>query len=71
MVVVFKVNGKLRICLDFKDFNRVIFREYYFFFIIEDIVICFYGVKVFIKLDVRSGFWYIVLDEKLFYFIIF
>lgn len=38
---------------------------------IEDVVICLYGVKVFMKFDVRNGFWYIKLDDSLLYLIIF
>lgn len=71
MLVVSKKNGKIRICFDLKDFNKVIFRENYFMFIIEDIVIRFYGVKVFFVFDVKNGFWYVKLDEELSYLIIF
>lgn len=64
MVVVPKANGKLRICLDPKDLNRAILREHYPLPTIEDIATRLHGAKVFTKLDVRSGFWHIVLDEK-------
>ena len=64
MVVVPKKNGKLRICLDPKDLNRAIKREHYPLPTIEDIATRLHGAKVFTKLDVRSGFWHINLDEK-------
>ena len=64
MVVVPKANGKLRICLDPKDLNRAILREHYPLPTVEDVATRLYGAKVFTKLDVRSGFWHIVLDEK-------
>lgn len=37
-MVIVKLNGKLCICIDFKDFNKVICREYYLFKIIEDVI---------------------------------
>lgn len=64
MVVVPKANGKLRICLDPKDLNRAILREHYPLPTIEDVATRLHGAKVFTKLDVRSGFWHVVLDEK-------
>ena len=64
MVVVPKANGKLRICLDPKDLNRAILREHYPLPTIEDVATRLHGAKVFTKLDVRSGFWHVMLDEK-------
>ena len=64
MVVVPKANGKLRICLDPTDLNRAILREDYPLPTIEDIATHLHGANVFTKLDVRSGFWHIVLDKK-------
>lgn len=56
MVIEIKFN-KFRICIDFKDLNRVIKWFYYIFFIVEEVVISFSKVKVFFVLDVKSGFW--------------
>ena len=64
MVTVPKKNGKIRICLDPKDLNKAIQRENYLLPTIEDIATRLHGAKVFTKLDVRSGFWHIALDEK-------
>ena len=64
MVVVPKKNGKLRIWLDAKDLNRAIKREHYPLPTIEDVTTRLHGAKVFTKLDVRSGFWHVNLDEK-------
>lgn len=71
MLVVFKKNGKIRLCFDLKDLNKVVFYENYFMFIIEDIVIRLYGVKVFLVFDIKNGFWYVKLDAESLYFIIF
>lgn len=70
-VIVIKFNGLVRFCFDFRDFNKVIRRFYYFMFIIEEIVICMLNVKYFFKLDVIFGFWQIQLDEDSFKFCIF
>ena len=59
-----KKNGKIRICLDPKDLNKAIQRKNYLLPTIEDIATRLHGAKVFTKLDVRSGFWHIALDEK-------
>ena len=63
MVVVPKKNGTLRICLDPKELNAAILREHYPLPTIEDVATRLHGAKVFIVLDVRSGFWHITLDE--------
>ena len=63
MVVVPKKNGTLRICLDPKDLNKAIQREHYPLPTIEDIATRLHGAKVFTILDVRNGFWHVVLDE--------
>ena len=64
MVIVPKANSKLRICLDPRDLNRAILREHYPLPTIEGVATRLHGAKVFTKLDVRSGFWHVVLDEK-------
>ena len=63
MVVVRKKNGALRICLDPKELNKAIQRENYPLPTIEDVATRLYGAKVFTVLDVRSGFWHVVLDK--------
>ena len=64
VVVVPKKNGALRICLDPKDdLNKAIQREHYPLPTIEDIATRLHGAKLFTILDVRSGFWHVVLDE--------
>ena len=64
MVTIPKKNGKLRICLDPRDLNRVVQREHYPMPTIEDIATRLHGAKVFTKLDVRNGFWHVALDES-------
>ena len=64
MVVLPKKDGKLRICLDPIDLNRALRRENYPLPTIEDVATRLRGAKVFSILDVRNGFWHVVLDEE-------
>ena len=64
MVVVPKRNGSLRICLDPKDLNRAIQCHHYPLPTIEDIATRLHGTKMFTVVDVKNGFWHVVLDEQ-------
>ena len=63
LVVVAKKNGRLRLCLDPKDLNKAIQREHYPLPTIEDVATRLHGANVFTKLDVKSGFWHVKLEE--------
>lgn len=52
-----KSNGKLRICLDPRDLNKAIKREYYQLPTIEEITTRLAGATIFSKLDANSGYW--------------
>ena len=64
MVVVPKKKCDLRICLDPRDLNKAIQHEHYPLPTIEDVATRLYGAKLFTILDVRNGFWHVVLDES-------
>ena len=64
MAVVVKPNGKLRICIDPRDLNQAIRREYYPMTTIEEIVAHTPNAKIFSVLDASSGFWKIHLDNE-------
>lgn len=55
MVVVRKLN-KFRLCFDFFYLIKGIIRNYYFIFIVKDIVFEFIKVKVFFVVDVKELF---------------
>lgn len=59
-----KDNGKLWVCLDPKDLNKVMKRTYHKIPTLEEITHNFSGAKVFSKLDARHGYWSIALDEE-------
>ena len=64
MVLVPKRNGSLHICLDPKDLNRAIQRHHYPLPTNEDIATRLYSAKLFTVVDVKNGFWHVVLDEQ-------
>ncbi|GFS16676.1 polyprotein [Elysia marginata] len=59
-----KANGKLRICLDPKDLNKVIKRTHHKIPTLEEISHKFSGARYFSKLDAQHGYWAIHLDES-------
>ena len=63
LVVAFKKNGKLRVCLDHKDLNEVLCREHYPLTVFEDFTHDLHGARVFSKLDSEAAFWQIPVDE--------
>ena len=64
MVIVTKPNGKLRICIDPRDLNKAIKREYYPMKTIEEVSTRMQNAKVFSVLDASSGFWQVRLDKS-------
>ena len=58
MATVVKPNGKLRICIDPRDINKAIKREYYPIRTVEEIVT---RAKVLSVLDASYGFWQVKL----------
>ncbi|KAK2705597.1 hypothetical protein QYM36_015850 [Artemia franciscana] len=64
MVAVEKKDGSLRICIDPVDLNKSIRRPFYPIPSLEDVSSKLYGVKYLSKLDARSGYWSLVLDDE-------
>ena len=64
VVIATKSNGDLRICLDPRSLNKAIKREYHYTPTLEDILPKLANAHVFTKLDARSGYWTIRLDEE-------
>ncbi len=64
MVTVVKPNGKLPICIDQKNLNKAIKREYYPMKNIEEIAARMPNATTFSVLDARSGFWQLKLDDQ-------
>ena len=64
LVIVEKKNGSLRLCLDPKDLNKAIKREHYRIPTIQEITSEFVGKSVFSTLDLKDGYWQVILDES-------
>ena len=64
MVTIIKPTGKLQICIDPRDLNRAIKREFYPTRTIEEVVTRMPNAKVFSVLDASSDFWQIELDPE-------
>lgn len=63
-MVVSMRNDKIRICLDPSDLNKVVKRAHHPMKTVEDIVSNIPNACVFSKLDAKSGFLQIKLNEK-------
>ena len=63
IVPVLKPNGKVRITTDFKRLNKAVKRERYMLPCVEEVLHRLHKSKVFSKLDARSGFFQVPLDE--------
>ena len=69
MVAAEKKNtDELRICIDPRDLNQALMRPHHALKTVDDILSDVSGAKVFSKLDAKSGFWHIRLDEKSSYY---
>ena len=69
MVAAEKKNtDELRICIDPRDLNQALMRPHHALKTVDDILSDISGAKVFSKLDAKSGFWHIKLDEKSSYY---
>lgn len=64
LVLVEKKDGSLRLCLDPKDLNRAIKREYYTAPTAEAISSKLSGMKVFTVIDMSNCYWHKKLDEE-------
>ena len=63
LVVVPKPKGGVRLCIDLTSLNKAVKREAYPMASVDESLAKLAGSKVFTKLDARSGYWQIPLDE--------
>jgi hypothetical protein len=49
--------GTFRLCIDYKQLNKIIVKNIYPFPQIEDFFDQLKGAKVFLKIDIRSGYY--------------
>ncbi|XP_054283462.1 uncharacterized protein K02A2.6-like [Macrosteles quadrilineatus] len=64
LVIVEKPDKSLRICIDPMPLNKVVMREHFLMPHPDDILVTLSGYKYFTVLDLKDGFFQIVLDEE-------
>ena len=63
VVLVRKKDGSLRFCIDFRKLNSRTIRDSYNLPRIDDTIDTLIGAKYFSKLDLRSGYWQVEMNE--------
>lgn len=63
VVLVRKKDGSLRFCIDFRKLNSRTVRDSYNLPRIDDTIDTLIGAKYFTKLDLRSGYWQVEMEE--------
>lgn len=56
--------GRIRLCIDPRPLNQALKRNHYPTPLIEDILPDLGKARIFSVVDVRDGFWHVVMDEK-------
>lgn len=64
MVTVHKRDGSVRLCLDPRLLNQALKRERYHVPTFEEVLPELADAKVFSRLDMKTGYWQVVLEEK-------
>ena len=64
IVIVRKKDGTIRFCVDFRKLNSKTIKDAYAIPRIEDSLHLLAGSKYFTKLDLRSGYWQVEIDES-------
>jgi hypothetical protein len=59
-----KLNGKLRICVDYRQFNTITVKNRYILSLIYEIQDKIKGSKIFTKIDIRERYYKIKIKKK-------
>ena len=62
IVLAAKPGGGTRVCIDYRALNRVSRKDAHLLPQIDESLLRFYGMKYFTYIDLRSGYWQIILD---------
>ena len=64
IVLVWKKDGSLRLCIDLRDLNSHTIKDAYSLPRIKESLDCLNGTCIFTSLDLKSGYWQVEMDEK-------
>ena len=64
MLFVCKKDGTLRMCINYRQLNRVTIKNKYPFPRIDDLFNQLQGAKCFLKIDLRLGYYQVIVKEK-------
>jgi hypothetical protein len=64
VVLCRKSDGSLQFCLNTQMLNSKTRKDCYMLRRFDDVIDTFYNMKFFSKLDLRSGYWHVKIDEK-------
>ncbi len=64
IVIAQKKSGKIRVCVDPHELNKVLLREHYTLPVLDDVLHELRHSQVFTKADLSSGYWHVKLDDE-------
>ena len=64
VVLVRKKNGKLRLCVDYRQLNDITVKDSFALPRLEEIFDCLHGAKYFSTMDMKSGYHQIEVEES-------
>ena len=64
VALVRKKDGSLRFCIDLRKLNAKVFEDAYSLPRIKESLDCLNGAYIFTSLDLKCGYWQVILDEE-------